>query len=226
MREDDRDRVSRQGTAAWARLKKDKNWNDWIKVGEALLVGREWAMNQASTNRPEGKAYNMAFGEWMITYKLGDMDKGDRSRLFEVMDALPMIEEWRHTLPMTIRLKLNHPSTVLRKWKSAFETDKEEHDARPSKAKQTGTELAAALEQIKHLKAHVAEIEASRNAVVGDTSVAPFSEQLHAALCALHALVNTSNNWPPLSNPNQIKRRSQAIELIRSAGSELRKLAK
>jgi hypothetical protein len=81
MREDERDRVSRQGTEAWRRLKRDKNWNDWIKVGEALQVGRERAMNQAMTNRPEGKAYNMAFGEWLRQYKLDDMDKGERFRM-------------------------------------------------------------------------------------------------------------------------------------------------
>ena len=55
MREDDRDRVSRLGTEAWKRLKKTKDYNDWLKVGEALTVGREWAMNQAQTNKPEGK---------------------------------------------------------------------------------------------------------------------------------------------------------------------------
>jgi len=59
MREDDRYPVSRQGTAAWKGLKTCKSYTDWLLVGEALQVGREWAMNQASTNKPEGKAYNM-----------------------------------------------------------------------------------------------------------------------------------------------------------------------
>ena len=121
MREDERDRVSRLGSEAWKRLKKCKDYNDWVKVGEAILVGREWAMNQSQTNKPEGKAYNMAFGEWLQRYKLDDMDKGDRSRLFQVMDALPQIEEWRRTLTLTERLKLNHPNAVLRKFKAAFE---------------------------------------------------------------------------------------------------------
>jgi len=56
MHEDDVERVCRQGTQAWQRLKKDKNWNDWLKVGEALIVGREWAQRIANTNRPQGKA--------------------------------------------------------------------------------------------------------------------------------------------------------------------------
>lgn len=164
MREDERDRVSRQGSEAWRRLKKEKSWIDWVKVGEALIVGREWAMNQAGTNRPEGKGYNMAFAEWMERYKLHDMDKGDRSRLFQVMDALPMIEEWRRRLTLTERLKLNHPNAVLRKWKADCEPEAEPKESRPSKAEQTSTELAVALDENAQLKAHIAELEAARDA--------------------------------------------------------------
>jgi hypothetical protein len=112
MREDERDRVARQGMQAGARLKKGKSWTDWLQVGEALQVGREWAMNQAGTNKPEGKGYNTAFGEWLVKYKLDDMDKGDRSRLFSVMDNLPAIEEWRQQLTLTQKLALNHPQAV------------------------------------------------------------------------------------------------------------------
>ena len=48
-----------------------------------------------------------------------DFDKGDRSRLLDVMDRLPAIESWRNTLTRTERMRLNHPSTVWRKWKAA-----------------------------------------------------------------------------------------------------------
>ena len=102
MREDERDRVSLLGSEAWKRLKKCKDYNDWLKVGEALLVGREWAMNQAQTNKPEGKGYNLCFSEYLQRYKLDDMDKGDRSRLFKMMDALPQIEIWRRTLALQL----------------------------------------------------------------------------------------------------------------------------
>jgi hypothetical protein len=121
MRENERDRVCRQGTEAWRRLKREKSWGDWLKVGEALQVGREWAMNQAGTNKPEGKAYTMAFGKWLAKYKLDDMDTRDLSRLYAVMDNLPMIEEWRQRLTLTERLKFNHPNAVLRKWKASIE---------------------------------------------------------------------------------------------------------
>jgi hypothetical protein len=156
MREDDRDRVSRLGTEAWKRLKKTKDYNDWLKVGEALTVGREWAMNQAQTNKPEGKAYNMAFGEWMMQYKLNDMDKGDRSRLFQVMEALPMIEEWRRTLTLTERLKLNHPNAVLRKWKAAWEVPDKTKPAKPG----LRDSVAKLSEEVLHLKNERVRLEA------------------------------------------------------------------
>lgn len=163
MREDERDRVARQGTLAWARLKKGKSWTDWLQVGEALQVGREWAMNQASTNQPEGKAYNVAFGEWLAKYKLDDMDKGDRSRLFAVMDNLPAIDEWRLTLTLTERLKLNHPQAVLRKWKSFVEPEKPKSD-KPT-LRDSVIDLS---EENERLKAHIAELEAGRGARGGD----------------------------------------------------------
>lgn len=166
MREDDRDRVARQGTQAWARLKKSKSWTDWLQVGEALQVGRDWAMNQAGTNKPEGKAYNVAFGEWLTKYKLDDMDKGDRSRLFAVMDNLPAIEEWRQALTLTERMKLNHPQAVLRRWKAHIEPEKRKSD------KPTPTERAIAAEEarfaaekeVASLKALVEELTAARDA--------------------------------------------------------------
>jgi hypothetical protein len=152
MREDDCKRVSKSGAAAWQRLKKTPDWYDWLKVGEAVLVGRQWAMRQASTNRPIGAAYNMAFGEWLKQNKLSDMDKGDRSRLFDVMENVPAIEEWRHrTLTLTDRLKLNHPNAVLRKWQAAKRRpafDREDQITELKTARATEPTQAACAEQL------------------------------------------------------------------------------
>jgi hypothetical protein len=172
MREDERDRVARQGTQAWQRLKKEKSWIDWLKVGEALQVGREWAMNQAMTNRPEGKAYNIAFGEWLGKYKLDDMDKGDRSRLFTVMENLPQIDQWRQTLTLTERLKLNHPNAVLRKWKAFMRPEARNEQGLP---KPTLRDSVVTLsEENAALKAHIAELEAAREVTGNKNPLAGF----------------------------------------------------
>jgi hypothetical protein len=195
MREDERERVCRQGTEAWRRLKKEKSWSDWLKVGEALLVGREWAMHQAGGNKPEGKGYNMAFGEWLQRYKLDDLDKGDRSRLFTVMDNLGLIEEWRLTLTLTERLKLNHPNAVLRKWKAAVEPEKLRSD-KPTMR----DEVVRLDEENAGLKAHIAELEAARGDVID------------ACIAALNAM--------PLGERRAtFERIARAVEIAAPAGS-------
>jgi hypothetical protein len=164
MHEDERERACRQGAQAWKRLKGESSWHDWLKVGTALQIGREWAMQQSDASAPQGKGYNLAFGEWLVTHKFNDMDKSERARLFEVMDNLGSIEEWRATLPLNQRLKFNHPNTVLRRWKAAFEPEK------PKTGKPTLRDNVVRLEEegdakdkrISELEAHVTELEAAR----------------------------------------------------------------
>jgi hypothetical protein len=183
MHEEERDRVSRQGTQAWQRLKKDKNYFDWVKVGEAHQVGREGSMNQAGTNRPQGKGYNIVFAEWLAKYKFDDMDKGDRSRLFELMDNLPQVEAWRQTLTLTERLKLNHPNAVLRKWKAHMRPEDRDAHGEPKPTLRDSVvnlseEITTKDREIAGLKAHIAELEA-----------APGTDGGHDVLDALHTLL-------------------------------------
>jgi hypothetical protein len=176
MHEEDVERVCRQGAEAWKRLKKDKNWNDWLKVGEAHTIGRDWAQRIAGTNRPWGKAYNAAFGEWLQKYKFDDMDKGDRSRLFAVMDNLGQIEEWRMTLTLTERLKLNHPNAVLRKWKAHMAPEERTETGEPKPTLRDSIvnlseEVTAKDREIADLKTHIAELEAAREVAPPGASI-------------------------------------------------------
>ena len=154
----DMDKVFRQGMEAWERLKKEESWEDWLKVGHTHAAGREQAMRKAGTNQPQGRAYNTIFGKWLGEYKFDDMDKGDRSRLFAVMDNLPDIEAWRKTLTQTERLRLNHPSSVLRKWKKETQTPDEDKPKR-----KTQREVNIELDEENYgLKEHIKDIEGSR----------------------------------------------------------------
>lgn len=200
MREDEFDRVVRQGTEAWRRLKKDKNYGDWIKVGEAHQVGREWAMNQAQTNKPEGKAYNTVFGEWLTQHKFDDMDKGNRARLFELMDNLPQIEEWRRTLTLGERLKLNHPNAVLRKWKAFMKPEPRTATGEPKPSLRDSVanlseEVTAKDREIADLKEHIAELEAAHPAVPSNVDVASTASPVNA----LHTLLAHMTDKAPLA---------------------------
>ncbi len=107
------------GQEAWQRLGRDHTWEDWTQVGAALLVGRNRAMREAAVNQPVGRRYNVLFAGWLEQFFFENIDKADRSRLFAVMDHVEEIETWRASLTPTERLRLNHPSAVFRKWKSA-----------------------------------------------------------------------------------------------------------
>mgnify|MGYP001417859242 CR=1 FL=1 len=156
-------RIIKQGQEAWRRLKKSKSWNDWIMVGDALVVGRNWAMRQAGTNRPEGKGYNMAMAEWLTRNKLDDIDKSHRSRLIDCIENLGAIEEWRATLTLGQRLTWNHPNIIWMHWRKAIEPAPVANPDSPPKPTLRDS-VAELSEENARLKAHVAELEAARNA--------------------------------------------------------------
>ncbi len=111
--------VVRAGQEAWCRLRSNATWDDWKQVGKAHLIGRHKAMIEAGVNQPIGRRYNEAFGTWQREFGFENLDKGDRARLFEVMGHLAKIEAWLATLTTSERLRLNHPTTVMRKWKGS-----------------------------------------------------------------------------------------------------------
>jgi hypothetical protein len=114
----DVDRIGRKARAALEKPSKSRDWHDWMQIGEALVVGREVAMREVGVNAPMGRGYNEAFGKWLRQYGLHKkIDKSDRARLFTVMEHRGEIEEFRSSLPLAKRLRLNHPSTVLRHWR-------------------------------------------------------------------------------------------------------------
>jgi hypothetical protein len=120
------DPVVRHGQEAWSRLatRERHTWEDWVLVGEALRVGRHRAMLEAGTNKPSGSRYNDVFGEWLKATGFDAIDKGTRSRLFDCLDHRDKIERWREALPLSRRLELNHPKTVLINWQKTTVADK------------------------------------------------------------------------------------------------------
>ncbi|MPZ36607.1 MAG: hypothetical protein GEU95_00860 [Rhizobiales bacterium] len=225
--ESDRDRITRTGRAALKRLDSDQNWHDWLAVGEAILIGRQECKEEcglADTNLPAGSwggAYNRAFGEWLAKEKL-DFDKGDRSRLLEVMDNLPAIETWRMTLTLPERRRLNHPSTVLRKWKAATQP-KEPREAKPTlrdSVANLSEESTAKDREIEALKAHIAELEAAPTANQDQYAVKLLGQinELTEALAAARTAAPATDD--PKDAVGILRRAAGALNLVETWGEQ------
>jgi hypothetical protein len=104
------------------RIRRGAHWSDWMYVADGFAVGRAKAMRAAGTNQPYGKAYTRAFGEWMKERPWAReerIDKGTRSNLLWAADHRSEIEAWRETLTQGERAKMNHPTTLKRRFEAA-----------------------------------------------------------------------------------------------------------
>jgi hypothetical protein len=116
----------------------------------------------------------------------------ERSRLFAVMDNLGQIEEWRMTLTLIERLKLNHPNAVLRKWKAHMAPEERTESGEPKPTLRDSVvnlseDNAAKDRKIADQEAHIAELEAAlaaRESTAVDPAAATF-EQLKPRLIEL-----------------------------------------
>jgi hypothetical protein len=149
--------VSR-GREAWQTLRTDETWEKWILIGRALEAGRTAIMGLLHTNQPKGRAWSETFGAWLRENDFDTIDKGVRSRLQTCLDNLAEIEAWRQNLGLTLRLQLNHPNAVLRRWQASREAPKKgpSPSGRPGLREEVirlQTELDAAEREIRHLKA-------------------------------------------------------------------------
>ena len=111
--------VIQAGKVAWTGLKSNsrQTWAGWIQVGQAVAIGRSWALAVAKTNEPAGFNYNKQFHVWLQRHALDDIDKSTRAALLHCIDNLPAIQAWRDKRePNTY---LTHPKTVWTAWKRA-----------------------------------------------------------------------------------------------------------
>jgi len=151
------EQIGRAMQAAWTRVKKSEArlWSEWMTIGEGLLEGRNWAMRTAGVNEPAGRGYVTAYAEWLHKYRVDDMDKSVRAKLLNIMEERAAVEQWRETLPVSERRRLNNPDVVYRKWQAATKVKKPK--ARPTgEAGRAAAHLEAANERISELEQEVA----------------------------------------------------------------------
>jgi hypothetical protein len=140
----------RQGQEAWQRLRSHSTWEDWKKVGAALVIGRAEAMRDGHVNKPRGRSYNAAINAFLKKFGFDGLDGGDRTRLFDVMDHLNEIEACLGKLKPKERLRLNHPSSVWRKWKAA--NRKPDSESKQSPYKKLQAAHMVVIEERDHYK--------------------------------------------------------------------------
>ena len=155
------ERIGHAMMLAWGRIKKAENrmWGEWMTIGEGLMEGRRWAMQQAGTNLPQGRGYVVAYAEWLKRYKVDDMDKSDRAKLLQLMEERPAIEGWRAGLPASERRNLNNPTIAWRKWTADTKVKK----PKPRSAGVSATEQGRARAVIEELQARTEELEQERD---------------------------------------------------------------
>ncbi len=137
-----------KGLAAWKQIREaDSHFEDWVRIGRALEIGRAEAMREAHSNQPAGRGYVTAFSAWLDKNGFGDMNKVTRSHLASCMDRLVDIRTWRDTIGDR-KQRLNHPSTVWRNFMAATRAPKLK--ALPKIARPQD-ELHAAKEQIRRM---------------------------------------------------------------------------
>ena len=111
------DEVIRRGQEAMER--KRRSFDDWMLIAEALQVGRTEVMRVLHTNKPTGGRYEKAMGEWLFTRSFHLIDKCTRNHLWNACGIASKSLSGVRALTEAERFSFNHPTNVLRKWKSA-----------------------------------------------------------------------------------------------------------
>jgi hypothetical protein len=166
--EDRKQRVLAHGLECMRRIKGDQTWEDWMGIGEAMMVITEEAMAEVGVAVWDGnnKRLTKAFmSRWEEYEQRGTNDprqkplsRQERWALREVMTN-PEIGGWRATLDGVNRRKLNHPNKVIERWRRATQvSDKEPKKPSPS--------MSQALKErgkvIEEQEARIKELEEER----------------------------------------------------------------
>ena len=135
--------------------RKRRSLPDWWLIGGAIDYGRAEVLREINSNKPAGKRFQKAMGDWLIANGFKEIDKGVRSRLADCLKHKPEIEKWLATLTDSQRFELNHPNTVLRRWKASMVVTDPNAPPRISPAQKIKDELVAVIEERDRLKREI-----------------------------------------------------------------------
>jgi hypothetical protein len=109
-----------EGRAAIERLKAHgkRLVEDWIKVGDALIVGRNTSMAETGSNSCYGPRYQKHHRRWLDGNGFSDLDIQERRGAIFMAEHKAEIMPWHEALPDVARRNCNHPNTVLAHWRA------------------------------------------------------------------------------------------------------------
>jgi hypothetical protein len=148
-------RILRAGVEAWKeidKISKTGSFEAWLRIGQALAIGRDYALRSTGANAPTGRRYSVAFSEWVRRNGFGAMNKSTRSRALELHTNRDAITAWRQTLTDRQRAHCIHAHTIVVRWRRATTPKK----TRPDDA------LKAAAAAWRHFCACVNRLPADR----------------------------------------------------------------
>jgi hypothetical protein len=92
----------------------------WHRIGKASVTLRNSAMHLAGTNDAVGKRYNQIWKALADTKPgLRDLDKRNRAHAMWLADNWPAVNAWLLALTEPDRLRLNHPTSIMRRYEAA-----------------------------------------------------------------------------------------------------------
>jgi hypothetical protein len=136
-------------------LKRGETIERWLNVGLAVRELQRLAMEYARVNDPVGPAYRACWeGLSRHTPHLQEMDKANRSHALWMANHWDEVKPWLDTLAVNVRLELNHPRAVRRRFEAAHKvpdgTDKE--PATRVRLQDTIVKLTEELDAVRKLK--------------------------------------------------------------------------
>ena len=117
-----------RGLDAWRvqRNRKDKIWEDWFIIGEALKVGREQSLKDAKAHDVYSPIYRKTYGVWLKNNGFSSFPSKMRYEIMRIMERREEIEAYRESLlnsdnPKIKRDRLNDPIYIYEKWQYEME---------------------------------------------------------------------------------------------------------
>jgi hypothetical protein len=111
------------GAVAIRRPRQGESYEQWVRVGRALLRLQQEAMYLSGSNKPFGRGYiaeRRRLGE-----RVPDLEEEKHTNKQHAMwlaKNFELVEQWRGELDQHKRLELNHPSVIKRRYEAAHNT--------------------------------------------------------------------------------------------------------